>query len=63
MVDMNYVSAVYGILAIIVSADWFMRGRRHYRGQVQRHDETAGFVKGTAHEKGEAVHAVDSYVS
>ncbi|KAL8968075.1 MAG: hypothetical protein Q9197_005068, partial [Variospora fuerteventurae] len=43
--NMNYVSAVYGILAIIVTADWFMRGRRQYRGQGQRHDETAIFVR------------------
>lgn len=42
---MNYVSAVYGILAIIITADWFMRGRRQYRGQGQRHDETAILVR------------------
>ncbi|KAL8716514.1 MAG: hypothetical protein Q9225_006162 [Loekoesia sp. 1 TL-2023] len=44
--NMNYVSAVYGILVIIIIADWFIRGRRHYRGQVQRHDETAAIVGG-----------------
>ncbi|KAI4287047.1 MAG: hypothetical protein L6R35_003701 [Caloplaca aegaea] len=43
--NMNYVSAVYGILAIIITADWFMRGRRQYRGQGQRHDETAILVR------------------
>ncbi|KAL8962105.1 MAG: hypothetical protein Q9193_001439 [Seirophora villosa] len=49
---MNYVSAVYGILAIIIATDWFSRGRRQYRGQDQRHDETAAFVSETAGEKG-----------
>lgn len=53
MADMNYVSALYAILAIIISADWFIRGRRQYRGQDQRHDETAGFVRGVAQEKGD----------
>lgn len=51
MVDMNYVSAVYGVLAIIIIVDWFARGKRQYRGQVQRHDETAGLMRGTAQEK------------
>lgn len=48
---MNYVSAVYGILVIIIIADWFIRGRRHYRGQVQRHDETAAIVGGNVEGK------------
>ncbi|KAL9599068.1 MAG: hypothetical protein Q9219_004102 [cf. Caloplaca sp. 3 TL-2023] len=49
--NMNYVSAVYGILALIIVADWFLRGKRHYRGQVQRHDESAAFVAGEIGEK------------
>ncbi|KAL8934825.1 MAG: hypothetical protein Q9216_005713 [Gyalolechia sp. 2 TL-2023] len=49
--NMNYVSAVYGILVLIIIADWFLRGRHHYRGQVQRHDEAAVIVGSGVHEK------------
>lgn len=30
--DMNYVSAVYGVVVVIVLVDWFARGRRSFRG-------------------------------
>lgn len=30
--DMNYVSAVYGVVVFIVLCDWFARGRRSFRG-------------------------------
>ena len=43
---MNYVSAVYGILAVIMLADWFLRGRKHYRGQKARHDAVADVIDG-----------------
>ncbi|KAI4169584.1 MAG: hypothetical protein LQ343_005604 [Gyalolechia ehrenbergii] len=49
--NMNYVSAVYGILVLIIIADWFLRGRHHYRGQVQRHDETVVIVGAGVQEK------------
>ncbi|KAL8826529.1 MAG: hypothetical protein Q9170_007363 [Blastenia crenularia] len=49
--NMNYVSVVYGILVVIIMADWFFRGRRHYRGQVQRH-EMAVVVVSRVDEKG-----------
>ncbi|KAL8938718.1 MAG: hypothetical protein Q9211_003076 [Gyalolechia sp. 1 TL-2023] len=49
--DMNYVSAVYGILVLTIIADWFLRGRHHYRGHVQRHDETIVIVGGGVQEK------------
>ncbi len=39
--DMNYVSAVYGIVVFIVVIDWFVRGKAHYRGQTLRHEEAA----------------------
>lgn len=29
---MNYVSAVYGVVVVIVLIDWFVRGRRSFRG-------------------------------
>jgi choline transport protein len=37
--NMNYVSAVYGVIVIIILADWFLRGKRSYRGQDLRHQE------------------------
>ena len=47
---MNYASAVYGILVIIIVTDWLVRGRRHYRGQALRHEEAEARLAG-----GEAV--------
>ncbi|KAE8135553.1 amino acid/polyamine transporter I [Aspergillus pseudotamarii] len=32
--NMNYVSAVYGVVIFIVLCDWFIRGRRVYKGSV-----------------------------
>lgn len=37
---MNYVSAVYGVIVVIIAVDWFARGRRQYRGQESRREET-----------------------
>jgi choline transport protein len=31
--NMNYVSLVYAVVCIIVASDWFLRGRREYKGQ------------------------------
>lgn len=39
--DMNYVSAVYGVVVIIIVVDWFVRGKTHYRGQTLRHEEAS----------------------
>ena len=36
---MNYVSAVYGVVVFIIVIDWFIRGKRGYRGQSLRHEE------------------------
>jgi choline transport protein len=36
---MNYISAVYGVVVVIILIDWFARGRRSYRGQDVRHEE------------------------
>ncbi|KZF20763.1 choline transporter [Xylona heveae TC161] len=36
---MNYVSAVYGVVVVIIIADWVVRGRRKYRSQAARHEE------------------------
>lgn len=37
--NMNYVSAVYGVVVFIITVDWIVRGKRNYRGQVARHEE------------------------
>ena len=44
--DMNYVSAVYGVVVIIIVADWFIRGKRGYRGQSLRHEEVDAHLTG-----------------
>lgn len=36
---MNYVSAVYAVIVVIILIDWYLRGRRSYRGQTTRHEE------------------------
>lgn len=36
---MNYVSAVYGVVVFIIIIDWFVRGRKGYRGQSLRREE------------------------
>lgn len=33
---MNYVSAVYAVVVIIIAADWFIRGRKSFRGAGER---------------------------
>lgn len=38
--DMNYVSAVYGVVVFVITVDWLVRGKRNYRGQVARHEGT-----------------------
>ncbi|KAL1970241.1 hypothetical protein VTN77DRAFT_5401 [Rasamsonia byssochlamydoides] len=36
---MNYISAVYAVVVVIILIDWFVRGRKSYRGQAVRHEE------------------------
>ena len=43
--NMNYISAVYGVILVIIFTDWFIRGRRHYRGQEMRKAEAAGIAR------------------
>ncbi|PYH93083.1 hypothetical protein BO71DRAFT_450976 [Aspergillus ellipticus CBS 707.79] len=44
--NMNYVSAVYGVVAVIIALDWVLRGRRVFRGQTARLMEIeAGVVR------------------
>jgi len=43
---MNYVSAVYFVVVVIIMVDWFARGRRHYRGQQKRWEEAGVLAEG-----------------
>lgn len=36
---MNYVSAVYGVVGLVIGVDWLARGRRGYRGAAARQEE------------------------
>ncbi|KAL8823466.1 MAG: hypothetical protein Q9191_005831 [Dirinaria sp. TL-2023a] len=47
--NMNYISAVYGILALIMLVDWFVRGRRNYRGAGKRHLDSGELVREIGH--------------
>ncbi|KAL9081083.1 MAG: hypothetical protein Q9157_000287 [Trypethelium eluteriae] len=42
---MNYVPAVYGIVCLIICADWLIRGRRSYRGQGSRKAEIDKIIR------------------
>jgi hypothetical protein len=33
---MNYVSAVYAVVILIIAIDWLSRGKKEYRGQTDR---------------------------
>lgn len=48
-IDMNYVSAVYGVVVFIIVVDWFVRGKQHYRGQTLRHEEASRVLHAEAH--------------
>ncbi|EAS27491.2 amino acid permease [Coccidioides immitis RS] len=37
--NMNYVSVVYAVVIILIVIDWFLRGKREFRGQSMRHNE------------------------
>lgn len=43
--NMNYVSAVYAVVACVVTVDWLVRGRRNYRGQGERKMEIVDIVR------------------
>jgi choline transport protein len=43
--NMNYVSAVYGVVILLMSSDWLARGRKSYRGQASRHAEVEEVVR------------------
>lgn len=43
--NMNYISAVYGVVVVIIGLDWFARGRKQYRGASERHDFAGAIVE------------------
>ena len=43
--NMNYISAVYGVILVIIFTDWFVRGRKNYRGQEARHEAAEVIVR------------------
>ena len=43
---MNYVSAVYGVVVIIIVVDWLVRGKHKYRGQEARHEDAGAHLTG-----------------
>ncbi|KAF2724430.1 choline transport protein [Polychaeton citri CBS 116435] len=55
--NMNYVSAVYGVVTLIVLTDWFLRGRKHY-GQTDR-DEQRDSVVSQILERRESALSID----
>lgn len=56
---MNYVSAVYAVVVFIIAVDWFVRGKREYRGQEQRHiqadDVLAKVPTATGHQSDDVI--------
>ena len=42
--SMNYVSAVYGVVVIIIAVDWFARGRKSFRGVGERKSDVTEVV-------------------
>lgn len=44
--NMNYVSAVYGVVVLIIAIDWFIRGKNGYRGQAARHEQLVVLTAG-----------------
>lgn len=43
--DMNYVSAVYGVVVAIIAVDWFARGRLQYRSKETRQAAIDGIME------------------
>ncbi|PSN69154.1 choline transport protein [Corynespora cassiicola Philippines] len=44
--NMNYVSLVYAVVAIIMATDWLVRGRKSFRGLGERKSEVTEVIEG-----------------
>ncbi|UPK91726.1 hypothetical protein LCI18_002661 [Fusarium solani-melongenae] len=42
LLDMNYVSVVYGVMFLMAAVDWFFRGKKAFELPLSRHDEIEG---------------------
>ncbi|PYI22858.1 amino acid transporter [Aspergillus japonicus CBS 114.51] len=47
--NMNYVSAVYGVIIFIILVDWFARGRKSFRGSQSCVEDATTTTTGHAH--------------
>lgn len=45
--NMNYVSAVYGAVALIIIVYWYARGKRTFRSREEREGHTAQIIADT----------------
>ncbi|KAF2787511.1 choline transport protein [Melanomma pulvis-pyrius CBS 109.77] len=43
--NMNYVSAVYGVVTMIMAIDWLVRGRKSFRGVGERKSDVEGVLR------------------
>lgn len=43
--NMNYVSAVYGVVTMIMAIDWVVRGRKSFRGVGERKSDVEGVLR------------------
>ncbi len=43
--NMNYVSAVYAVVVLLITVDWLVRGRYSFRGQTARREEAEVVVR------------------
>ena len=46
--NMNYVCAVYGVVALIVAVDWLVRGRKSFRGVGERKSDADEVIRGVS---------------
>lgn len=46
---MNYVSAVYAAVVIIIAVDWLARGRKSFRGVGERKSDVTQVIEGVRH--------------
>jgi choline transport protein len=47
--NMNYVSAVYAVVTIIMATDWIFRGRKKFRGLGERQSDVQVVVETVRH--------------
>ncbi|KAF2655481.1 amino acid transporter [Lophiostoma macrostomum CBS 122681] len=50
--NMNYVSAVYAVVTIIITVDWVFRGRKSFRGAGERHSDVTDVIDGVRRASG-----------